>query len=35
DAPDCAIVEAAARGDLGEIGRLRLDSLQRLLTTLA
>jgi ribosome biogenesis GTPase / thiamine phosphate phosphatase len=34
DAPDCAIVEAADRGDLGEIGRLRLDSLQRLLTTL-
>ncbi|HEY2644263.1 MAG TPA: ribosome small subunit-dependent GTPase A [Galbitalea sp.] len=35
DAPDCAIVEAVERGDLGEIGRLRLDSLQRLLTTLA
>jgi ribosome biogenesis GTPase len=35
DAPDCAIVEAADRGDLGEIGRLRLDSLPRLLTTLA
>jgi ribosome biogenesis GTPase len=35
DAPDCAIVEAADRGDLGEIGRLRLDSLQRLLATLA
>jgi ribosome biogenesis GTPase len=35
DAPDCAIVEAADRGELGEIGRLRLDSLQRLLTTLA
>lgn len=35
DAPDCAIVEAVGRGDLGEIGRLRLDSLQRLLTTLA
>ena len=34
DAPDCAIVEAVDRGDLGEIGRLRLDSLQRLLTTL-
>jgi ribosome biogenesis GTPase / thiamine phosphate phosphatase len=34
DAPDCAIVEAADRGELGEIGRLRLDSLQRLLTTL-
>ncbi|HEY1529715.1 MAG TPA: ribosome small subunit-dependent GTPase A [Galbitalea sp.] len=35
DAPDCAIQEAADRGDLGEIGRLRLDSLQRLLATLA
>lgn len=35
DAPDCAIVEAADRGELGEIGRLRLNSLQRLLTTLA
>lgn len=35
DAPDCAIIEAADRGELGEIGRLRLDSLQRLLTTLA
>jgi ribosome biogenesis GTPase len=35
DAPDCAIVEAADRGELGEIGRLRLDSLQRLLATLA
>jgi ribosome biogenesis GTPase len=35
DAPDCAIIEAAARGELGAIGELRLDSLQRLLTTLA
>ncbi len=35
DSPDCAIVEAADAGELGEIGRLRLDSLQRLLTTLA
>jgi ribosome biogenesis GTPase len=35
DAPDCAIVEAAERGELGAIGELRLDSLQRLLTTLA
>jgi ribosome biogenesis GTPase len=35
DAPDCAINEAAERGELGEIGKLRLDSLQRLLTTLA
>jgi ribosome biogenesis GTPase len=35
DSPDCAIIEAADRGELGEIGRQRLDSLQRLLTTLA
>ncbi|NEM90523.1 ribosome small subunit-dependent GTPase A [Galbitalea soli] len=35
DAPDCAINEAAERGELGAIGMLRLDSLQRLLTTLA
>jgi ribosome biogenesis GTPase len=35
DAPDCAIIEAAERGELSEITRLRLDSLQRLLTTLA
>lgn len=35
DSPDCAIIEAADAGELGEIGRLRLDSLQRLLTTLA
>ena len=35
DSPDCAIVEAAVAGELGDIGRLRLDSLQRLLTTLA
>ncbi len=35
DSPDCAIVEAVHRGDLGEIGVLRLDSLQRLLATLA
>ena len=35
DSPDCAIVEAADAGELGDIGRLRLDSLQRLLTTLA
>lgn len=34
DAPDCAIVEAADAGELGEVGRLRLDSLQRLLLTL-
>ncbi len=35
DAPDCAIVEAVAEGRLGERGAARLDSLQRLLTTLA
>ena len=34
DAPDCAIAERVAAGQLGEIGRLRLDSLQRLLVTL-
>lgn len=34
DAPDCAIVEAAESGSLGDIGKLRLDSLQRLLLTL-
>ena len=34
DAPDCAIVERVGEGELGEIGKLRLDSLQRLLTTL-
>lgn len=35
DAPDCALVERVERGgDLGEIGRLRLDSLQRLLGSL-
>jgi ribosome biogenesis GTPase len=35
DAPDCAMNEAVAAGDLGEIGRARLDSLQRLLATFA
>ncbi len=35
DAPDCEIVERVAEGEIGEIGRLRLDSLQRLLSTLA
>jgi ribosome biogenesis GTPase len=35
DSPDCAIVERVEAGDLGEMGRLRLDSLQRLLVTLA
>ena len=31
DAPDCAIIEAAAEGRLGPNGAARLDSLQRLL----
>ncbi|KRE26083.1 ribosome small subunit-dependent GTPase A [Agromyces sp. Soil535] len=35
DAPDCAIVEAVEAGKLGETGRARLDSLQRLLATFA
>ncbi|CAN5603376.1 ribosome small subunit-dependent GTPase A [Microbacterium sp.] len=35
DAPDCAIVEAAAEGRLGPNGAARLDSLQRLLLTFA
>ena len=35
DAPDCAMNEAVAAGDLGETGRARLDSLQRLLATFA
>ncbi|WP_350347203.1 ribosome small subunit-dependent GTPase A [Agromyces sp. G08B096] len=35
DAPDCAIVEAVDAGELGDIGRARLDSLQRLLQTFA
>jgi len=35
NSPDCAIVEAIERGDLGEAGRTRFDSLQRLLETLA
>jgi ribosome biogenesis GTPase len=34
DSPDCAIIEAVEAGDLGESGRLRLDSFQRLITTL-
>jgi ribosome biogenesis GTPase len=33
DSPDCAIIEAVEAGELGETGRVRLDSLQRLLTT--
>ncbi|WP_322409559.1 ribosome small subunit-dependent GTPase A [Microbacterium invictum] len=35
DAPDCALVEAAAEGRLGPTGSARLDSLQRLLSTFA
>jgi ribosome biogenesis GTPase len=35
DAPDCAIQEAVDAGALGEAGRARLDSLQRLLQTFA
>lgn len=35
DAPDCAIAEAVAAGELGETGAARLESLQRLLTTFA
>ncbi|WP_136050978.1 ribosome small subunit-dependent GTPase A [Microbacterium sp. K36] len=35
DAPDCALIEAADRGELSETGRARLDSLQRLLQTFA
>lgn len=35
DAPDCAINERVAAGELGDAGVLRLDSLQRLLATLA
>lgn len=35
DAPDCAIMEAAAAGRLGPNGAARLDSLQRLLLTFA
>jgi len=34
DAPDCAIAEAVNANALGEVGRLRLDSFQRLITTL-
>ncbi|ANG85282.1 ribosome small subunit-dependent GTPase A [Microbacterium aurantiacum] len=35
DAPDCAIIEAVAAGELGPGGEARLDSLQRLLETFA
>jgi ribosome biogenesis GTPase len=35
DAPDCAMNEAVAAGELGDTGRARLESLQRLLSTFA
>ena len=35
DSPDCALIEAVAAGGLGDAGAARLDSLQRLLSTLA
>ena len=35
DAPDCAMNERVAAGELGESGKLRLDSFQRLLASLA
>ncbi len=35
DAPDCAMIEAVAAGELGERGPARLESLQRLLLTIA
>ncbi|HRN29919.1 MAG TPA: hypothetical protein PK890_09495, partial [Terrimesophilobacter sp.] len=35
DSPDCALVERVEQGgELGDIGRQRLDSLQRLLESL-
>jgi len=34
DAPDCAIVEGVEQGRLGELGAQRLESFQRLITTL-
>jgi ribosome biogenesis GTPase len=34
DAPDCELNERVAAGELGEAGELRLDSFQRLLTSL-
>jgi len=35
DSPDCAIMEAVEGNELGDTGRVRLDSLQRLLATFA
>src|SRR5690554_6693443 len=35
DAPDCELNERVAAGDLGETGKLRLDSFQRLLASLS
>jgi len=35
DSPDCAIIEGVEKGALGDSGKLRLDSMQRLLGTLA
>lgn len=35
DAPDCELNERISDGELGEIGKLRLDSFQRLLASLA
>ncbi|TFD90521.1 ribosome small subunit-dependent GTPase A [Cryobacterium serini] len=35
NSPDCAIIEAVEAHELGETGRVRLDSLQRLLATFA
>lgn len=35
DAPDCALVERAEAGELGEYGRQRLDSFHRMLASLA
>jgi len=34
DAPDCAIIEGVAEGKLGNLGAQRLESFQRLITTL-
>lgn len=34
DSPDCAIIERVTTGELGDNGKLRLDSFQRLITTL-